>query len=114
MQADRNTIPYAIGHASLSTFTQALAEQARGSGVTVSLFCPGSRSPRIGQNTRSRGMGRWLGDGLGAEEGTRVFDQLAASIIDALHHPRFLTVGDAPEGAALRARWDTHAPAETT
>ncbi len=59
-------------------------------------------------------MGRWLGDGLGAEEGTRVFDQLAASIIDALHHPRFLIVGDAAEAGALRARWDTPAPAETT
>jgi NAD(P)-dependent dehydrogenase (short-subunit alcohol dehydrogenase family) len=112
--ADPMTIPYDSGHAALATFTQALAQQSRGSGVTVSVFCPGSRSPRIGQNTRSRGMGRWLGDGLGAEEGTRVFDQLAASLIDALHHPRFLIVGDAAEAGALRARWDTPAPAETT
>src|SRR5437660_4568546 len=112
--ADQMTIPYDSGHAALATLTQALAQQARGSGVTVSLFCPGSRSPRIGQNTRSRGMGRWLGDGLGAEEGTRVFDQLAASIIDALHHPRFLIVRDAAEAGALRARWDTPPPAETT
>jgi len=112
--ADPTTIPYDSGHAALATFTQALAQQSRGSGVTVSVFCPGSRSPRIGQNTRSRGMGRWLGDGLGAEEGTRVFDQLAASLIDALHHPRFLIVGDAAEAGALRARWDTPARAETT
>jgi NAD(P)-dependent dehydrogenase (short-subunit alcohol dehydrogenase family) len=112
--ADSMTIPYDSAHAALATFTQALAQQARGSGVTVSVFCPGSRSPRIGQNTRSRGMGRWLGDGLGAEEGTRIFDQLAASLIDALHHPRFLIVGDAAESDALRARWDTPARAETT
>src|SRR5207245_10967032 len=79
LPADPMAIPHDTGQAALATFTQALAQQARGSGVTVSLFCPGSRSPRIGQNTRSRGMGRWLGDGLGAEEGTRVFDQLAAS-----------------------------------
>jgi hypothetical protein len=50
-------------------------------------------------------MGRWL-SGVGAEEGARLFDQLAASLIDALHHPRFLIVGDPAEAAALRARWD--------
>jgi len=110
LPADPMTIPYDTGHAALATFTQALAQQTRGSGVTVSLFCPGSRSPRIGQNTRSRGMGRWLGDGLGAEEGTRVFDQLAASLIDGLHHPHFLIVYDPAEAEALRARWDTPFP----
>src|SRR5216683_5676889 len=78
LPGDPMTIPYDTGHAALATFTQALAQQTRGSGVFVSLFCPGSRSPRIGQNTRSRGLGRFLSGGVGAEEGTRVFDQLAA------------------------------------
>ncbi len=105
---DSMTIPYDTGHAALAVFTQSLAQQARGSGVFVSLFCPGSRSPRIGQNTRSRGMGRWL-SGVGAEEGARLFDQLATSLIDALHHPRFLIVGDPAEATALRARWDAPA-----
>jgi len=109
--ADPMTIPYDTGQAALATFTQALARQTSGSGVVVSLFCPGSHGPRIGQNTRSRGMGRWLSGGLGAEDGGRVFDQLAVSLIDGLHHPRFLIAGDPAEADALRARWDAAAPA---
>jgi hypothetical protein len=57
-------------------------------------------------------MGRWL-SGVGAEEGARLFDQLAASLIDALHHPRFLIVGDPAEADALRARWDAPSPVAT-
>jgi hypothetical protein len=57
-------------------------------------------------------MGRWL-SGVGAEEGARLFDQLAASLIDALHHPRFLIVGDPAEADALRARWDSPVPVVT-
>jgi NADP-dependent 3-hydroxy acid dehydrogenase YdfG len=110
---DPATIPYDTGHAALATFTQALARHTRGSGVSISLFCPGSRSPRIGQNTRSRGMGRWLNADVGAEEGARVFDQLSVSLIDGLHHPRFLIVGDPAEAEAIRARWD-FAPAVAT
>jgi len=107
--SDPMTVPYDTGHAALATFTQALARQTNGSGVVVSLFCPGAHSPRIGQNTRTRGMGRWLSSSLGAEEGARVFDQLAASLIDGLHHPRFLIAGDPAEADALRARWDVPA-----
>ena len=103
--ADPMTVPYDTGYAALATFTQALARQGKERGVTVSLFCPGSRSPRIGQNTRSRGMGRWLSNGVGVEDGGRIFDQLAGSLIDGLHHPRFLIVGDAAEAEALNARW---------
>jgi hypothetical protein len=50
---------------------------------------------------------------VGAEEGARLFDQLAASLIDALHHPRFLIVGDPAEADALRARWDAPASVAT-
>lgn len=113
LPADPMTIAYDTGHAALATFTQALAQQTRGNGVVVSLFCPGSRSPRIGQNTRSRGTGRWLSGGVGAEDGARVFDQLAIALIDGLHHPRFLILGDPSEADALRARWDGAAPAPT-
>jgi NAD(P)-dependent dehydrogenase (short-subunit alcohol dehydrogenase family) len=104
--SDPLTIPYDTGHAAVATFTHALASSLRGSGVSVSLFCPGSGSPRIGQNTRSRGVGRFLSGGLGAEDGARIFDQLAAGLIDGLHHPRFLIVGDPAEMETLRARWD--------
>jgi NAD(P)-dependent dehydrogenase (short-subunit alcohol dehydrogenase family) len=112
LPGDPMTIPYDTGHSALAVFTQSLAQQTRSSGVFVSLFCPGSRSPRIGQNTRSRGMGRWL-SGVGAEEGARLFDQLAASLIDGLHHPRFLIVGDPAEAPALHARWDAAASVAT-
>ncbi len=104
--ADPMTVPYDTGHAALATFTQALARQTHERGVVVSLFCPGSRSPRIGQNTRTRGMGRWFSAGLGAEGGARVFDQLAVNLIDGLHHPRFLIAGDPTDVDVLRARWD--------
>lgn len=114
LPGDPMTIAYDTGHSALAVFTQCFAQQMRGTGVHVSLFCPGSRSPRIGQNTRSRGMGRWLSGGLGAEEGAKVFDQLAASLIDGLHHSRFLIVGDPAEADALRARWDAPRPAATT
>src|ERR1051326_2970875 len=60
---DPNTIPYDTGHAALAAFTIRLAAQTRSSGVNVSLFCLGQKSPRIGQNTRSRGLGRLIGDG---------------------------------------------------
>ena len=104
--SDPMTVPYDTGHAALATFTRAFALQTRDSGVFVSLFCPGSHSPRIGQNTRSRGVGRFLSGGLGAEDGARVFDQLAGALIDGLHHRRFLIVGDPTEADTLRARWD--------
>lgn len=106
LPGDPMTIPYDTGQAALATFTHSLAQQTRGSGVVVSLFCPGSHSPRIGQNTRSRGMGRWLSSGLGSEEGARVFDGFAAALIDGLHHPRFLIIGDPADADSLRVRWD--------
>jgi hypothetical protein len=59
-------------------------------------------------------MGRWLSGGLGAEEGAKVFDQLVASLIDGLHHPRFLIVGDPAEADALRALWDAPRRAAAT
>ena len=100
------TIPYDSGHAALAAFTEGLARQMQGTGVLISLYCPGSRSGRIGQNTRSRGMGRWIGGADGAEAGSLGLDALAANLIDGLHHPRFLILGDPSEAEALRARWD--------
>src|ERR1700687_4236911 len=57
---DSMTIPYDSGHAALAAFTEGLARQLNGTGVFVSLYCPGSKSPRIGQNTKSRRRGRRL------------------------------------------------------
>ena len=99
------TIPYDTGHAALAAFTEGLAMQARGTGVNVSLFCLAANSPRIGQNTRSRGIGRWLGDGAAPVDGTHAADQLAGTLIDALHHPRFVIAADPADRDELMRRW---------
>jgi NAD(P)-dependent dehydrogenase (short-subunit alcohol dehydrogenase family) len=106
LPGDPMTIPYDSGHAALAAFTEGLARQLKGTGVFVSLYCPGSKSPRIGQNTRSRGVGRWLGGPDQAEDGTRLLDPLVTGLIESMHHPRFLILGDPDEAPALQRRWD--------
>jgi len=108
------TIPYDTGHAALAAFTEGLAHHLEGSAIHVSLFCLGSASPRVGQNTRSRGIGRWIGDGSAPQEGMRADDQLAGTLIDALHHPRFAIAGDPADRDALHARWGHLDPAPVT
>ena len=100
------TIPYDSGHAALAAFTEGLARQLNGTGVFVSLYCPGSKSPRIGKNTRSRGIGRWLGGPDQTEDGSRLLDPLVTGLIESMHHPRFLILGDPDEAPALQRRWD--------
>lgn len=102
---DANTIPYDTGHAALAAFTEALARQTNGTGVHVSLFCLGQKSPKIGQNTRSRGLGRWVGDGTLPEEGRQAVEQQAYALIEGVHHPRFLIAGDPADLPALEQRW---------
>lgn len=99
------TIPYDTGHAALAAFTEGLAQQLRGTGVNVSLFCLGSTSPRVGQNTRSRGIGRWLGDGAAPQEGMQAADHLAGAVIDAVRRPRFAIAGDPADRTYLEQRW---------
>jgi len=99
------TIPYDTGHAALAAFTEGLARHVGGTGVNVSLFCLGTASPRVGQNTRSRGVGRWIGDGSAPQEGMHAAEQLAGTLVDALHHPRFAIAGDPADREALQARW---------
>lgn len=103
---DPMTIPYDSGHAALAAFTEGLARQVQGTGVFVSLYCPGSNSPRIGQNTRSRGIGRWLGGADQAEDGSRLLDPLVTGLIESMPHPRFLILGNPDDRAALQRRWD--------
>ncbi len=106
LPGDPVTIPYDSGHAALAAFTEGLARHLKGTGVFVSLYCPGSKSPRIGQNTRSRGIGRWLGGADQAEDGSRLLDPLVTGLIESMHHPRFLILGDPDEAVALQRRWD--------
>jgi NAD(P)-dependent dehydrogenase (short-subunit alcohol dehydrogenase family) len=106
MPGDPMTIPYDTGHAALAAFTEGLARRLHGSGVFVSLYCPGSKSPRIGQNTRSRGMGRWLQGPDRAEDHSHLIDPLVTGLIESLHHPRFLILGEPDEAPELQRRWD--------
>jgi NADP-dependent 3-hydroxy acid dehydrogenase YdfG len=91
---DPLTIAYDAGHAALAAYTRSLAAQLDGSGVNVSLFNTGSGGPRIGQNTRSRGMGRLLRRANDLEEQATPSEQLVDSLIDAIHHPRFLVLAE--------------------
>jgi NAD(P)-dependent dehydrogenase (short-subunit alcohol dehydrogenase family) len=106
LPGDPMTIPYDSGHAALAAFTEGLARQLHGTGVFVSLYCPGSKSPRIGQNTRSRGIGRFLRGADEAEDHSRLIDPLVAGLIESLHHPRFLILGEPADAPALQRRWD--------
>ena len=99
------TIAYDTGHAALAAFTEGLAHQTTGAGIQVSLFCLGSGSPRIGQNTRSRGIGRWIGDGAAPQEGMQAAERLAGVLVDAIHNPRFAIAGDPQDRASVEQRW---------
>ncbi len=79
----RLTIAYDAGGAALSTFTHRLAAEPDGTGVSVTLLATTSR---IGQNTRSRGMGRLLHRGQDLEEAARPADHAIDGLIEALHH----------------------------
>lgn len=106
LPGDPLTIPYDSGHAALAAFTEGLARQLKDTGVFVSLYCPGSKSQRIGQNTRSRGIGRWLGSADQPEDGSRLLDPLVTGLVESMHHPRFLILGNPDEAVALQRRWD--------
>ena len=82
------TIAYDSCSAAMAAFTNALAEEMKGKGVTVSLFPIGPGGPRIGQNTRSRGMGRLLHPAGDLEEATAPSGQLVDQLIDLLHVSR--------------------------
>ncbi|HUY73615.1 MAG TPA: SDR family NAD(P)-dependent oxidoreductase, partial [Candidatus Dormibacteraeota bacterium] len=98
------TVPYDSAYAALAAFTRGLARELSGTGIHVSLYCLGSKGLRLGQNTRSRGMGRWLSRDEGLEEKVPVADQTADSLIEALHHPRFLILADPADGSLARIR----------
>ncbi|HEY1455449.1 MAG TPA: SDR family oxidoreductase [Candidatus Dormibacteraeota bacterium] len=102
---DPLTIAYDSGYAALVAFTRSLAVGVRGTGVKVSLYCTGAKGPRIGQNTRSRGLGRLLHPAAGLEERSAA-DQMADSLLAALHEPRFLILADPGESESLRGRWE--------
>jgi short-subunit dehydrogenase len=99
-------LPYDTGDAAVAVFTEGLAQQLRGTGVSASIFCPGAKGPRIGQNTRSRGVGRlFSGPDKGADTSASL-EQLASNLIEGMQHRRFLILGDPSEAPVFEGRWD--------
>jgi NAD(P)-dependent dehydrogenase (short-subunit alcohol dehydrogenase family) len=104
--SDPMALPYDTSHAALAAFSEGLAQQLRGTGVGVSIFCPGARGPRIGQNTRSRGIGRlFIGPDKGPDASLQL-EQLASTLIEGLDPPRFLILGDPSDAKTFDGRWD--------
>jgi short-subunit dehydrogenase len=91
---DPLSIAYDTGQVALASFTRSLESALKGTGVSVSLYCIGSSGPRIGQNTRSRGLGRLLHPSEDLDEAAAGPDQVVDSLIDALHNPRFMIQAD--------------------
>jgi NAD(P)-dependent dehydrogenase (short-subunit alcohol dehydrogenase family) len=104
--SDPLSVPYDTGHAALAVFTEGLARQLQGTGVRASIFCPGAKGPRVGQNTRSRGVGRlFSGPDRGPDSSVQL-ETLASTLIEGLHHSRFLILGDPADAATLDGRWN--------
>jgi NAD(P)-dependent dehydrogenase (short-subunit alcohol dehydrogenase family) len=103
--SDPMALPYDTGHSALAVFSEGLARQVRGTGVGVSIFSPGAKGPRIGQNTRSRGIGRLFGSADKASDVSQQLEQLASTLIEGLHHPKFLVLGDPSDAPTLAGRW---------
>jgi short-subunit dehydrogenase len=104
--SDALALPYDTGHAALAVFSEGLARQLQGTGVGVSIFCPGAKGPRIGQNTRSRGVGRLFSGPDKSPDASQQLEELASTLIDGLHPPRFLILGDPSEAKIFEGRWD--------
>ena len=100
-----NDVAYDSGYAAVATFTYGVASMVGGRGIHVSLCATASGGPRVGQNTRKRGMGRLLHPSADLEEPAAGNDQLADTLIDVLHHPRFLVFADPADAAAVQDRW---------
>ena len=105
-ESDPMALPYDTGNSALAIFSEGLARQLRGTGVEVSIYCPGAKGPRIGQNTRSRGAGRLFGGPDKGPDVSQKLDLLTSTLIDGLRHPRFLILGDPSSASALGGRWD--------
>jgi NAD(P)-dependent dehydrogenase (short-subunit alcohol dehydrogenase family) len=80
------TIPYDTCAVAVGHFTLALAEEMKGKGVQISFFgIDDLGGPHIGQNTRSRGMGRILHPAAELEEAPVPNGGLVDRLIDVLH-----------------------------
>jgi NAD(P)-dependent dehydrogenase (short-subunit alcohol dehydrogenase family) len=106
LRGDPNYLPYDTADAAVAVFTEGLAQQLRGTGVSASIFCPGAKGPRIGQNTRSRGVGRLFGGPDKGADTSVTLEQLAANLIEGMQQRHFLILGDPSEASVFKGRWD--------
>jgi NAD(P)-dependent dehydrogenase (short-subunit alcohol dehydrogenase family) len=115
VSGDAISMPYDTGQAALAVFTEGLAKQLQGTGVSASIFCPGARGPRIGQNTRTRGLGRLFSgpdkEAVRAQGGPQpetaaTLEELASTLIEGMERGRFLILGDPSEAPAFEVRWN--------
>jgi NAD(P)-dependent dehydrogenase (short-subunit alcohol dehydrogenase family) len=78
------TVAYDSGAAAVTAFTKGLAAEVESKGVRVSLYAIGPDGPRIGSNTRTRGMGRLLHPADDLEEASapngKIVDELIGII----------------------------------
>ncbi len=79
------TVAYDTCSAAVAAFTTALAQQLQPKGVHVALLTVGTDGPRIGQNTRSRGMGRILHPADDLDEKAAPDGQLIDELLGVLH-----------------------------
>jgi NAD(P)-dependent dehydrogenase (short-subunit alcohol dehydrogenase family) len=79
------TVAYDSGAAAVAAFTRGLAADMGPKGVHVSLFTIGRGGPRIGQNTRSRGMGRLLHPRADLEEAVAPNGELVDDLIEIVN-----------------------------
>lgn len=78
------TVAYDTGAAAVTAFTKGLAVEMKRKGVRVSLYTIGPDGPRIGINTRSRGMGRLLHPADDLEEASTPDGKLIDELIELI------------------------------
>lgn len=79
------TVAYDAGSAAVAAFTRAIAERVKTKGVHVSLYPLGPEGPRLGQNTRRRGMGRLLHRKDDLEEPLQADGHVIDDLLEIVH-----------------------------
>ena len=79
------TLAYDAGSAAVAAFTRGIAARVEGKGVHVTVYPIGPDGPRLGQNTRSRGMGRFLHRKDDLEEPLQPNGHVIDDLIEIVH-----------------------------
>lgn len=79
------TLAYDAGAAAVASFTRGVGARVEEKGVQVRLYPIGPNGPRLGQNTRRRGMGRFLHSKDDLEEPLQPNGHVVDDLIQILH-----------------------------